>query len=405
MGALVLAMLLNPAGVVRADEPGSPGLDRRIAAARDGLDGTAADLVAAQAALRSVDARAAAARGEQTRAEQQLRTETAQHARVSARLTAARRAEQASAGALAANRAAQARTRVLVGGLARRSYMQGPMGSLGLTLDVLTSPGTSAADDLSSAEAVLRRQGGLLGRLRGEEAAGRAELARLTAQRQQVAALEEEAAASLARAQAARDSAGAAARRLQAEQRRRAEAAARLRERADAQRRDLQWLEAEAARLSGVLRRRAVARGAQAVAPAPAPGGGRPLTAPRPVSQIVSGFGYRLHPILRVRRLHAGVDYALACGTPVLAAADGEVVSAGADPVAGNNVVLDHGRLGGVDLATRYEHLSRIVVSSGRVRRGELIGLVGTTGRSTGCHLHLAVLEGGRYVDPEPWLG
>nr|WP_275578591.1 M23 family metallopeptidase [Yimella sp. NH-Cas1] len=103
--------------------------------------------------------------------------------------------------------------------------------------------------------------------------------------------------------------------------------------------------------------------------------------------------------------LHAGVDWALACGTPVYASAAGEVVTATYNSVAGNYVVVDHGFVRGVNLATMYEHLSAFAVRGGTVKKGQLVGYVGTTGRSTGCHLHYTTLNDGQAVDPRSWIG
>jgi murein DD-endopeptidase MepM/ murein hydrolase activator NlpD len=138
------------------------------------------------------------------------------------------------------------------------------------------------------------------------------------------------------------------------------------------------------------------------VAPAPAPSGGRlsyPVSAP-----VTSGFGMRYHPVLHYWRLHAGTDFGAPCGTPVRAAAGGTIVRAGWAGGYGNQVVIDHGVVSGRDLASSYNHLTRFVVRSGRVRRGQLIAYSGTTGLSTGCHLHFEVYVSGTHVNPMNWL-
>lgn len=113
--------------------------------------------------------------------------------------------------------------------------------------------------------------------------------------------------------------------------------------------------------------------------------------------RLTSGFGLRRHPILGYVRMHAGVDYGAAWGSPIYAVTDGRVQYAGWHGGHGNYVRLDHG--GGV--ATGYGHMSRIAVSSGMpVRRGQIIGYVGSTGLSTGAHLHYEVYRGGQTVDP-----
>jgi murein DD-endopeptidase MepM/ murein hydrolase activator NlpD len=116
---------------------------------------------------------------------------------------------------------------------------------------------------------------------------------------------------------------------------------------------------------------------------------------------IGSGFGWRTHPIFGTQRFHSGVDIGGSCGQPIWAADDGTVISASYNDGYGNATVIDHG--GG--LATLYAHQSSFSVSSGQsVDRGQTIGAVGTTGWSTGCHLHFEVRVNGTPVDPVPYL-
>ncbi|WP_300973357.1 M23 family metallopeptidase [Sphingomonas sp. LHG3406-1] len=112
---------------------------------------------------------------------------------------------------------------------------------------------------------------------------------------------------------------------------------------------------------------------------------------------ITSSFGPRVHPILRFSRMHNGVDFGAGWGSPIVAAEDGQVVRAGWAGGYGRQVRIAHG--GG--LVTSYSHMSRIVApEGGMVRRGELIGYVGSSGLSTGPHLHYEVLRDGAPVNP-----
>ena len=112
---------------------------------------------------------------------------------------------------------------------------------------------------------------------------------------------------------------------------------------------------------------------------------------------ITSGFGYRYHPILHIRRLHAGIDFGAPYGSPIRAAADGVVIATQVMRGYGRVVIIDHG--GGI--STVYAHTSRFYVSSGqRVKRGEVIAAVGATGLATGPHLHFEVRVNGRPVNP-----
>jgi len=112
---------------------------------------------------------------------------------------------------------------------------------------------------------------------------------------------------------------------------------------------------------------------------------------------LTSGFGERFHPILGYERFHAGVDLGAAAGTPIVAAADGKVVSAGWAGGYGRLVAVLHA--GGIE--TKYGHMSRIAAYPGeQVRRGDVIGYVGSSGLSTGPHLHFEVTKNGRPVNP-----
>jgi len=122
------------------------------------------------------------------------------------------------------------------------------------------------------------------------------------------------------------------------------------------------------------------------------------LRSPIPYASITSGFSFsRFHPILKVYTSHFGVDYGAREGTPVHATADGVVLSAGPNGPAGNMVHLRHKN----SYETMYLHLSRIFVAAGeRVEGGKALGLVGTTGESTGPHLDYRIKQGGNYVNP-----
>ena len=117
-----------------------------------------------------------------------------------------------------------------------------------------------------------------------------------------------------------------------------------------------------------------------------------------PVSaRITSSFGMRRHPILGYARMHKGMDFGARWGAPIVASADGVVSRAGWAGGYGKQVRIDHASA----IATSYSHMSRIVVAPGSlVRQGQLIGYVGTTGLSTGAHLHYETYRGGVAVNP-----
>lgn len=138
--------------------------------------------------------------------------------------------------------------------------------------------------------------------------------------------------------------------------------------------------------------------------PNPAPPESSGVLAAPSKAPVSSEFGLRFHPIHQTHRLHSGRDYAGACGTPVYAAEDGKVVGAHVAGGYGNQLVIDHGVKDGSSLATTYNHLESFAVRSGSVSRGQVIAYVGTTGTSTGCHLHFEARENGTPTDPRGWL-
>jgi murein DD-endopeptidase MepM/ murein hydrolase activator NlpD len=116
------------------------------------------------------------------------------------------------------------------------------------------------------------------------------------------------------------------------------------------------------------------------------------------LTRIASGFGSRIDPVYKVSKFHAGLDFAAPIGTPIYATADGRIKSASHEESGyGNHVVINHG----YGYESVYGHMVRIKVHSGRsVKRGEVIGWVGSTGKSTGPHCHYEVHKNGNPVDP-----
>jgi len=127
------------------------------------------------------------------------------------------------------------------------------------------------------------------------------------------------------------------------------------------------------------------------------PAGALPSIMPVSAAAMTSGFGMREHPLLGVLRAHRGVDLAAPSGTPIVATSDGVVSLADWRGGYGLSIALEHG--GGLE--TRYGHMSRLSVAAGQsVRKGQVIGFVGSTGLSTGPHLHYEVRVNGVAVNP-----
>jgi murein DD-endopeptidase MepM/ murein hydrolase activator NlpD len=137
----------------------------------------------------------------------------------------------------------------------------------------------------------------------------------------------------------------------------------------------------------------------------PPPSAGALLAWPVAFPVVTSPYGMRRHPVTGVHKLHDGTDFRAACGTPVRSSAPGRVSHAGSAGAYGVQVGVDHGQLGGRWLYTSYSHLSRLAVRPGQaVGRGQVVGWAGSTGRSTGCHLHFMVIADGGVTDPARWL-
>ncbi|NLY47036.1 MAG: peptidoglycan DD-metalloendopeptidase family protein [Tissierella sp.] len=118
-------------------------------------------------------------------------------------------------------------------------------------------------------------------------------------------------------------------------------------------------------------------------------------------NRITSQYGYRIHPILKVKKLHTGIDIGVPTGGNIVAASDGTVIYSGSLGGYGNTIMLDHG--GGI--VTLYAHNSRLMVKEGTfVKRGDIVSKAGSTGMSTGPHLHFEVRKNGAYQDPLTWL-
>jgi len=116
------------------------------------------------------------------------------------------------------------------------------------------------------------------------------------------------------------------------------------------------------------------------------------------LKRMASGFGYRIHPIYKVRKMHWGMDFTAPTGTPIYATGDGKVTTQkNSRSGYGNHIIIDHG----YGYETLYGHMSKVEVRRGqKVKRGDIIGYVGSTGRSTAPHLHYEVIKDGRKINP-----
>lgn len=254
-------------------------------------------------------------------------------------------------------------------------------------------------------------QGSRLDTLRTDQAINENSADRLTAVREEIDDLKTEAEKTLARKTEAEEDAETAKQELddlyaqQQEQRKDLEG---KKEKYEGEQADLEsrssTLDDEISELARKERERAESS-ASSGGPAPAvvPSGSgwtRPVN-----SRLNSNFGWRVHPIYRTSRLHAGVDFPAACGVPVGATQSGRVIQRTYNSGAGNKIVLSHGMHNGKLMTSSYHHLQGFALPVGAsVSPGQTVGYVGNTGGSTGCHLHFEIHEDGNAVNPATYL-
>ena len=377
-----------------------------IEQAAEDLEGSSQEALDAVLRLRAAQAQLAEARVQLARARAKLEQAQRRDTLMKSRLKAAEARLQAAQEELAAGRLALEQQRVAVAQLVSSIYTAGNPEILALSAlmrsrtaadltrqtkarEVVVGNETGAYEDLAVAEQALQAKEAEVAAIATEVAERRKEAAQQLKTMQKLEAAAESAANDVAGLVAAREAARVAAAKA-----------------VEADRQKLRELRAEEERIKRILRRRAAAAAAAAAAAGTSSGpvdtGG--FLAYPVNGRVSSPFGYRRHPIYGYWGLHDGIDYAAACGTPIFATADGVVLGAYYHSAYGNRLLVDHGFARGVGLATIYNHAARYVVSRGaRVERGQVIGYVGSTGWSTGCHLHFTVMANGNPVDPTGW--
>ena len=397
-------------------------LDAEIAQLRTQLEDTSKDLANAFIELHRTKAELPGARQALTAADAAQALADRHNDEVATALAVAEANEAKAADTLARNVRSTQEVQDQLGNMARDDYQRGGVSGLSIALEA-NSP-EDFTNRMVMMDTVMRVRGATLRGLDTMRAEGKAVQAHLVAVRQQVAALKVQAEAALAKATLARQVAAAAKTKLDllyAAQTRYAGTVAakkateitnitKMKAQSDSLARVLA-ARAKAAREKAAraqAAREAAARAAHRPVPRSAPQGSSSGYLNRPVDAPVSSeFGMRFHPILAYWRLHAGIDFAADCGTPVYAAAGGDVIMTTPEWASGgygNQLVIDHGLQRGVGLTTTYNHLSSFVVSGGYVARGQLVAYSGTTGTSTGCHLHFETRQDGTPVNPRLWL-
>lgn len=425
-------------------------VEAKIEKLHDDLDDTSKKLIEANALLEETQAKLPAARNALSAAQQAQADAQARNEQAKADLARAQADEQKASADLEATAAEMKDTQSRIANYAAQLYQEQGTGTLELALE--TSDLQQLTDRMVMADTLGDIQSDALAQLSTSNASLRATQDFLTATREKVADAQRATEATLAEARAATASAAQAEADLESLLDTREKAAAALDSEREAEKQrlaeyedqsdeittELKEIEARQRREAAERRKREEEERKRAAAAAaaaqnnsggtnsggsggtsssggtgssggsggstnPPPSGGF-LSTPVPGAWVSSEFGMRYHPILNYWRLHSGRDYAASCGTPVYAAAPGSIVSAGWGGGYGNQVVIAHGLVDGDSLATTYNHLERIVATGGSVARGQLVGYVGTTGLSTGCHLHFEARVSGVPKDPRNWL-
>ena len=323
-------------------------------------------------------------------------------AQMQARLQAAQRELAGARQDVANGKADIAAKRADIGRIAVQSYQNGSPQLMGVTamlnaqqpsdvitqlntVDNLMNRETNALDRLKAAKALLVVREQQVEKAKEKVAAQRAAAAANLARRQQLEQQAQSQKAQVAQLVASRRSAEAAARRARAHD---------LAQLQAARRREQKIERMILARARRMAQRHGGYHGANSGF----------LYKPLP-GYITSPFGWRIHPIYHYWGLHDGVDLASPCGTPERAAGTGRVIAEYYSSVWGNRLYLDLGQVNGKNMTVIYNHIARYRVGTGaRVARGEVVAYEGTTGWSTGCHLHFTVMLNGRAVNPAPYF-
>jgi len=402
MAGVVLLALANPFASAQDDDlkHKQKQVHHEVSQAHNDLDEssaayrrTTAALKAAQAALRTAQGKLAVAQGKVTAArivDQQLQ----------AKLAVAEQRLETSRDELEVGRQDVADQRINVGNMITDYYENGDPQLLGISSIMKAEDPTDITRRLEYMHTVVGLQADTYDELRVAEVLLQVRETQVEDARNEVAVQQERAAAHLVEMNKLEDQAAAAAesvRQLVAA-RASAQAAAYAARKADLA--QLLKLKKEEERIQQLI----IERARQAKGGYHGETDGilnKPVDGP-----VTSPYGWRIHPIYGYWGLHDGTDFGADCGQQLWAVAGGRVLEEYYSDVWGNRLYLDLGNFNGKNVTVIYNHMSRYKVREGdRVSRGDVVGFVGTTGWSTGCHLHFTVMVNGRTVDPMTWIG
>jgi murein DD-endopeptidase MepM/ murein hydrolase activator NlpD len=390
-------------------------VERKLTGAHDDLDETSAQLRAATAALSAAQGQLAQARAHLGKTRGELAAAEALDRQMQAKLDAAVARLRQAREDLDAGRQQVADTEHELGQIIVANYQSGDPALMGLSMVLTTQDPAELTGQLNSVQNIIDKEGVTLSRLEASKVLLTVQETEVAEAKAEVAKERQAAAENLLRKQKLEKQAEAQEMQVSNLVTLRANAQQEAEKARDADLATLQSLEDERDRIAEILKKRAEeARRRAAAAAAAAAAAGQAASGPvksngyldYPVpGDITSPYGWRRHPIYGYRSLHDGIDFRAACGSPIYAAAPGTVLDEYFQTAWGNRIIIDPGWVRGVGLATISNHLTSYAVSVGdHVKRGQIIGYAGTTGWSTGCHLHFTVLQNGEAVDPMRWF-
>jgi murein DD-endopeptidase MepM/ murein hydrolase activator NlpD len=368
---------------------------RHVQRAHAQLDESSRGLRRATARLQAAQARLGAAQRHLADTRGKLAAARILDARMQARLVEAEHLLQQARDDVARSKTDIRAKRDDMGRIAVQSYQDGNPSLMGVTAMLNAREPTDVITQLNTVGNLMNRESNALDRLKAAQALLVVHREQVQKAKQQVAVQRAAAAANLARRKVLEQQAQTQKARVAqlVGSRRSARAQARR-----ARAHDLAQLR-RLKRQEQKIKRMILARARRAHGGYRGSTGGflyRPLPGP-----VTSPFGWRIHPIYHYWGLHDGVDLASPCGTPERAAGTGRVIAEYYSSVWGNRLYLDLGQVNGKNMTVIYNHIARYRVGTGaRVRRGEVLAYEGTTGWSTGCHLHFTVMLNGTAVNP-----
>jgi murein DD-endopeptidase MepM/ murein hydrolase activator NlpD len=381
-------------------------VQHKINGAQSDLDASSAQLRRATAALQAAQTRLDQAQNHLARTRGQLSAAQVLDRQMQAKLEAAVARLQQARAELSASRTKIVEQRKALSEIVVQNYQTGSPSLMGLSMVLTSQDPTELTGQLNSVQNVADKEGVVLDRLEATKVLRTVQEQQVEAAKEEVARERQAAAANLKRKQELERQAAAAEEQVRTLVGLRSEARKQASDARAADLAELRALQKERDRISAILKRRAEAARRRAAAH----GGGSRLPSNGfldwPVAgPVTSPFGWRIHPIYGYRSLHDGIDIGAGCGTPIHAPASGTVISEYYQTAWGNRIIIDHGWHNGAGLATIANHLSRYAVPRGaHVTRGQVVGYVGTTGWSTGCHTHFTVMRNGVPVNPMNYL-